>query len=182
MPARAVHCMPRGHAATLSCPSDTCSQGQPAHAETILLETFQPGMKQIALKVDAARFPVRTSFHRMQPSAFIATLRLRTCRYDVKYGSAGFNVFGYKGGCEMATGSFSTAIQAPNAARYLCDHSLVYNGGTILPQNRVCMHDYSSGGLCELGVGQSWDGFSRAVPVRPLATLLKQPVTCRLTY
>jgi hypothetical protein len=137
---------------------------------------FQPGTLLIALEADAASFPGGASFEEMQPRAFVASLRLLTCRYDVKYGSGGFNVFGYKGGCEMATGSFSTAIQAPNAARYLCDHSLVYNYDIgLVPKNRICMHDYSSGGVCWLNDEVSWDEFARAMPVRPLANHVQQP-------
>lgn len=79
-----------------------------------------------------------------------------SCRYDVKYGSMGFNVFGYQGGCEFALGTFAEALSTPQSARYLCseDQSLQLE----------CLHDYSGDGVCF--ASDLWDGFFRSLPVR----------------
>jgi hypothetical protein len=47
-------------------------------------------------------------------------MRANACRYDVIYGSSGFNSIGYNGGCEFANGTLSEALASPPAARYLC--------------------------------------------------------------
>ena len=62
------------------------------------------------------------------------------CRYDVKYGSQGFNHFGYLGGCEFALGTYAEAEAAPLAARYLCP-----------PEKELqleCLYDHSGDGIC----------------------------------
>jgi hypothetical protein len=86
----------------------------------------------------------------------------------------------------MATGSYIQATKAPNAARYLCDKSKVYDIDVgLVPKNRVCLHDFSSGGLCSLEQSyfnphkkipdEPMDGFSRGMPVRSLARNVPQP-------
>jgi hypothetical protein len=70
----------------------------------------------------------------------------------------------------MATGSYSQAMKAANAARYLCEESLVYDRDIgLVDKNHVCIHDYSSRGLCWLDSQETWDTFARALPVRSLA-------------
>lgn len=76
------------------------------------------------------------------------------CRYDVKYGSAGFNTYGYKAGCAFAAGGFSEALEDPAAARYLCAE-----GGV-----QACTHDSASEGVCR-GL-DLWEAFNRTEPVR----------------
>ena len=63
------------------------------------------------------------------------------CRYDVKYGSAGFNSYGYQAGCEFATRgtSFAQALAIPSAAQYLCP--------AATPE-LSCHHDFSGSGSC----------------------------------
>lgn len=63
------------------------------------------------------------------------------CRYNVLYGSAGFNPFGYQAGCIWVTGSEAAVAADPVASRYICA-----NG----PDNTqsVCTYDSSSSGLC----------------------------------
>lgn len=86
-------------------------------------------------------------------------------RYDVKYGSAGFNSFGYKGGCEFSTGSYSSAIAAPAASRYLCPNGNAYDRSAgVLDKNYGCLHDLSGDGVC-WNYANSWDGFPRVLPV-----------------
>ena len=77
-------------------------------------------------------------------------------RYDVKYGSAGFNLFGYQGGCEFSLGTYEDALASPLAARYLCTRSEALKS--------VCLDDYSGEGVCY--GSDLWDGFFRASPVR----------------
>lgn len=77
------------------------------------------------------------------------------CRYDVKYGSQGFNLYGYKGGCNFSLGTYDDALASPDAARYLCEESQALE--------RVCLNDYSGDGIC-LSL-DLWDGFYRASPV-----------------
>lgn len=83
-------------------------------------------------------------------SADVAT---HACRYDVKYGSAGFNTFGYQAGCEFATGAFQEAMAVPAAARYLCEEL----------DKEGCTHDLSTHGTC-IGF-EAWDDFNRVEPV-----------------
>ena len=82
---------------------------------------------------------------------------LCTCRYDVKYGSLGFNVFGYHGGCNFSLGTYEEALVAPESARYLCSDSEALEF--------QCLHDYSGEGVCY--ASDLWDGFYRSLPVRP---------------
>ena len=77
----------------------------------------------------------------------------------MKYGSAGHNVFGYQGGCEFPLGTHAQAMQAPNAARYLC--SKAENA------ERACLPDFSGEGTCHKSA--MWDGFYRSQPVRTSA-------------
>lgn len=78
------------------------------------------------------------------------------CRYDVKYGSAGFNSFGYKAGCEFALGTYAEAMAVPEAAQYLCPKDM--------DKRYMCLHDHSGDGVCYSS--DNWDGFFRALPVR----------------
>lgn len=78
------------------------------------------------------------------------------CRYDVKYGSAGFNLFGYQGGCNFSLGSYDDALASPSAARYLCTQEEALSF--------ACLHDYSGEGVCY--ASDLWDGFFRSLPVR----------------
>jgi hypothetical protein len=77
-------------------------------------------------------------------------------RYDVKYGSAGFNPYGYKGGCNFALGNYDTAIADPASSRYLCNRS---DSRSI-----VCLFDFSGEGVC--GSIDVNDGFYAAFSVR----------------
>jgi hypothetical protein len=84
-------------------------------------------------------------------------------------------VWGYKGGCELATGSFSQAMRAPYAARYLCDKSLAYDDYVgLVEKNRICLPDFSMGGVC-WQYNESWDEFTKGVPVRFFASHGQQP-------
>eukprot|EP00892_Ulva_mutabilis_P005907 jgi/Ulvmu1/3689/UM017_0105.1 len=60
--------------------------------------------------------------------------------YDVKYGSGGFNSYGYQAGCTFVMGTFEEALADPAAARYLCP----------IADNRTisCFHDFSGQGRC----------------------------------
>lgn len=73
----------------------------------------------------------------------------------MKYGSQGFNLFGYKGSCNFSLGTYDDALASPDAARYLCEESQALE--------RVCLNDYSGEGICYSS--DLWDGFYRASPV-----------------
>eukprot|EP00892_Ulva_mutabilis_P009761 jgi/Ulvmu1/7157/UM034_0064.1 len=75
--------------------------------------------------------------------------------YDVKYGSAGFNSYGYKAGCAFALGTFAEAMAEPDAARYLCPASM--------DTRYTCLHDFSGDGVCFSS--DLWDGFFRSQPI-----------------
>eukprot|EP00892_Ulva_mutabilis_P008327 jgi/Ulvmu1/5867/UM025_0129.1 len=60
--------------------------------------------------------------------------------YDVKYGSAGWNSYGYAGGCAFAEGTRKDALADPMAARYLCSESQDWDF--------MCLHDFSGDGIC----------------------------------
>lgn len=78
------------------------------------------------------------------------------CRYDVKYGSAGFNAYGYKGGCAFANGTAEQALADPAAAQYLCPAAQEDTVG--------CVYDSSGVGEC---TGRTrLDGFFRFEEVR----------------
>lgn len=62
-------------------------------------------------------------------------------RYDVKYGSAGFDTFGYRAGCEFAAGTAADAALAPAAQPNLC--TAAQRG------RRQCTPDHSAVGFCE---------------------------------
>lgn len=62
------------------------------------------------------------------------------CRYDVKYGSAGFNSYGYRGGCTFVFGTFDEVLADPVASRFVCPPEEI---GTIR-----CFDDYSGQGVC----------------------------------
>lgn len=78
------------------------------------------------------------------------------CRYNVLYGSAGFNWYGYQGGCQFATGNFQQAIAVPAAAQYLCNPSAA--------DQEVCHHDHSGSGVCQ----EVSDGFFATVCQPPV--------------
>eukprot|EP00892_Ulva_mutabilis_P001828 jgi/Ulvmu1/11646/UM008_0050.1 len=61
--------------------------------------------------------------------------------YDVKYGSGGFNSYGWQGGCEFANGTFRSAFEDPAAKRYLCSPRQF--------REYVCLHDFSGDGTCD---------------------------------
>ena len=84
------------------------------------------------------------------------------CRYDVKYGSAGFNSYGYKGGCAFAQGTFQEAYNSPASSRYLCSGDK--------GSEHACLHDFSGDGFCL--TLDNWDGFFRTYQVRqPLGSV-----------
>lgn len=85
------------------------------------------------------RAPRITQFLRLHSPTPSALLIAVWCRYDVKYGTAGFSSYGYQGGCAFATGSFAEAQASPQAAQYLCPET-----STALR----CQHDFSSSGIC----------------------------------
>lgn len=58
----------------------------------------------------------------------------------MKYGSLGFNSFGYQAGCAYANGTLEEAQASPNARRYLCTPE---DGGQY-----VCTHDHVSSAFC----------------------------------
>ena len=80
----------------------------------------------------------------------------------MKYGSAGFNSFGYKAGCAFALGTYAEAMASPKAAQYLCPEDM--------DRRYMCLHDHSGDGVCHSSA--NWDGFYRALPVRPLLLLV----------
>ena len=82
------------------------------------------------------------------------------CRYDVKYGSQGFNHLGYQGGCEFVGGTYAQALKAPLAARYLCSPEQ--------EEQVECLFDHSGNGRC--WAWDTWDGFARVEPVCPLCS------------
>ena len=59
----------------------------------------------------------------------------------MKYGSAGFNSYGYRAGCEFATRgtTFAQALAIPSAAQYLCPAATL---------EQSCHHDFSGSGSC----------------------------------
>eukprot|EP00892_Ulva_mutabilis_P009758 jgi/Ulvmu1/7154/UM034_0061.1 len=71
--------------------------------------------------------------------------------YDVKYGSAGFNSFGYNAGCEFAMGPAEAVADAAAAQPYLCTASQA--------RSLQCMHDASAIGVCD--TRSLWDGLLR---------------------
>lgn len=75
----------------------------------------------------------------------------------MKYGSAGFNSFGYKAGCEFALGTYKEAMAVPAAKQYLCP--------AAMDKRYVCLHDFAGDGVCH--GDKHWDGFYRALPVCP---------------
>lgn len=78
------------------------------------------------------------------------------CRYDVKYGSSGFNPYGYKAGCGFAEFDFATALLSPTAEQYLCN-----------PTDNVlvkCNFEHSAPGYCVADPTQN--GFIQANSVR----------------
>lgn len=62
----------------------------------------------------------------------------------MKYGSQGFNSFGYKAGCAFANGTVDEALASPDATRYLC---MPEDGGQF-----VCTHDHVSSAFCYIEV------------------------------
>lgn len=73
------------------------------------------------------------------------------CRYDVKYGSGGFNAYGYQAGCTFVNGTTEEALEEPAAARFLCERDEV---GT-----RQCFHDFSGQGICLSELFLGYDDF-----------------------
>lgn len=61
-------------------------------------------------------------------------------RYDVKYGSAGFNPYGYQAGCAFVSGTFQEALQDPMASPFLCQPDTL--------GNISCLSDFSGPGIC----------------------------------
>lgn len=74
----------------------------------------------------------------------------------MKYGSAGFNSYGYKAGCAFAAGTFEEAEASPAASRYLC--------APEQELQQACLHDFSGNGVCVSN--SNWDGFWRVYQVR----------------
>lgn len=105
------------------------------------------------------------------PSLSLLSIRLElrvpqtaaVCRYDVKYGTAGFNPFGFHSGCTFALRSFSEASQDPAAARFLCTDI-----GAL-----GCTHNGQSSGVCNADV--TWNGFAAIAPVCSLLPLAATP-------
>jgi hypothetical protein len=83
-----------------------------------------------------------------------SSLWLHACRYDVKYGSQGFNLFGYQAGCSFSLGTYAQAALNPVSDRYLCPQGAALS----------CVHDLSGEGVCYESL--LWDGFARSLPVR----------------
>lgn len=94
----------------------------------------------------------------------------RRCRYDVKYGSAGWNSYGYQGGCEFASGSKSQAMKDPKARRYLCSESQDWDF--------MCTHDFTGDGVCISD--PLLEGFKQVLQVRPADAALPPlpPLLC----
>lgn len=63
-----------------------------------------------------------------------------SCRYDVKYGSGGFNTYGYQAGCPFVNGTTEDALADPIASQFLCSAAEVGNVS--------CFHDFSGQGVC----------------------------------
>eukprot|EP00892_Ulva_mutabilis_P008333 jgi/Ulvmu1/5872/UM025_0134.1 len=82
---------------------------------------------------------LQTHFNRHVLTDLTLSLLQDSNWYDVKYGSAGFNSYGYRGGCGFATGSFPQALASPAAAQYLCP---------AVSDARLCQHDQSGSGVC----------------------------------
>jgi hypothetical protein len=61
------------------------------------------------------------------------------CRYDVIYGSHGFNSYGYKGGCAFANGTKEEVLASPPAAQYFCGEE---------DFGFKCLHDHAGSGFC----------------------------------
>ena len=92
-------------------------------------------------------------FHCTQHSS-VTSFRV-LCRYDVKYGSSGFNPYGYKAGCGFAEADFATALLSPTAEQYLCN-----------PTDNVlvkCNFEHSAPGFCWANPTQN--GFVQATSV-----------------
>ena len=72
------------------------------------------------------------------------------CRYDVKYGSAGFDSYGYQAGCAFATGSFEEVTEDPLAARYLCseENLAVHLATSGQVFGKQCTYNHASEGYC----------------------------------
>ena len=83
------------------------------------------------------------------------------CRYDVKYGSAGFLPYGYHAGCNFALGHFndSTVREDPAASLYFCGPQDFYEGGiqeesdgtvdlNLSKAKLTCAFDHSAEALC----------------------------------
>lgn len=107
---------------------------------------------------------------RVSPGSTVAPNPSDRCnyRYDVKYGSAGFNGYGYQGGCAFATGQFATALADPEASRFLClERGLV-----------ACHHDFSGVGVC--GTVNRLDGFFRVQEARSCPVPLHIPTPTQL--
>eukprot|EP00892_Ulva_mutabilis_P005909 jgi/Ulvmu1/3690/UM017_0106.1 len=66
--------------------------------------------------------------------------------YDVKYGSGGFNSYGFQAGCAFVMGTFEEALADPAAARYLC------RPGDS--ESIACFHDFSGQGVCRAATQQ----------------------------
>lgn len=82
------------------------------------------------------------------------------------YGSAGYNAFGYKAGCDFAAGSFKAAIAEPLAARFLCSAS----------GSDGCLYDGIGSGTCT--ADPTMNGVDVVAPVRPFSHSLPCPRSC----
>lgn len=58
----------------------------------------------------------------------------------MKYGTMGFNSFGYQGGCAFANGTVEEARASPEASRYICKPE---DAGQF-----VCTHDHVASAFC----------------------------------
>ena len=116
--------------------------------------------------------------------------RSHACRYDVKYGSSGFNPFGWKAGCAFATGTPAEMRNSPEAAMFVCgaddflSETMTQNAdGTLhlapsisgYPMLPRCTYDNSATALCDTQDGE----FMRARVVRSTSSAWTVYFCCR---
>lgn len=76
-------------------------------------------------------------------------ITVKSCRYDVVYGSQGFQSYGYMGGCAFANGTVQEALQEPSASRFLCNGQRAYE----------CTHNFAGIGQCTRDDGNMSDDY-----------------------
>lgn len=69
----------------------------------------------------------------------------------MKYGSGGFNSYGYQAGCTFVMGTFEEALADPAGSRFLCPPEDV---GAIR-----CVHDFSGQGTCRSQVRFDFESY-----------------------